>query len=71
MIFKSMNHVPPRLRKLRGVPLSSDQVEEILSRAEELSGSAHEFPEALAQSRSEFQAKYEASGSAWIERSKG
>jgi hypothetical protein len=69
LIFKSMNHVPPRLRKLRGVPLSSEQVEELMGRAQELASTPQEFPGALATARMEFQAKYESSDSGWIARS--
>ena len=65
MFFESINKVPPRLRKLRGTPLSHDQIEGILARADALLADAENFPMALAQARTEFMEKHEQMEGAW------
>lgn len=66
MIFKSMNYVPPRLRKLKGVALSKEQVEIIVGRACELSSDPSDFAVALAKAREEFMDVHEKGEGVWI-----
>lgn len=65
MIFKSMNYVPPRLRKLKGAALSLEQVESIIGRAMELQDGPNDFSMALAKAREEFMAGHEQIDSIW------
>lgn len=65
MFFESINKVPPRLRKLRGTALSHDQIEVILARTDEISTGANDFPNALAQARTEFMEAHEQVAGAW------
>lgn len=66
--FDSINYVPPRLRKLRGVPLSLTQVNAILTTADDHMVKGLNFPEALAKAREEFQVEHESESGAWIRR---
>lgn len=66
MIFNSLNHVPRRLRKLKGIALAKPQLDAMLDRAVELSAGPHDFPRALAEARREFMDNHVEQGSAWV-----
>lgn len=66
MFFESINKVPPRLRKLRGTPLSHDQIEVILARADALLPKEDNFPMALAKARGEFMEGHQRVEGAWV-----
>lgn len=66
--FGSINYVPPRLRKLRGVPLSLSQVNSILAQSDAYMATGLNFPEALAKAREAFQLEYESVSGAWVRR---
>ena len=62
-----MNHVPPRLRKIRGAPLSKPQIEAVVDRANELAnGEASAFSQGLSDAKAEFTATHTNHGSSWV-----
>lgn len=71
MAFDNINYTPPRLRKLRGVPLSMAQINEIVDAANAAATTPDGFPAALAAAREAFMASNEAVGGSWRRRGSG
>ena len=63
--FKSLNYVPRFLRKLHGTPLSMNQIDEILDKANKDADGPNDFARALGISRIAFMEKYEVFDGIW------
>jgi len=63
--FKSLNAVPKPLRRLHSTPLSMEQIDEILDKANKDSAGPHDFSRALGQSRETFMERHEISDGIW------